>query len=171
MNKLLIFIIGLVCGFILSHVSVDRPKIDTALEAPSDSEDIKTLSPHSGHDQIPVVRRSEPTTTAALPVVSQTPLDDPREPTAPPHPVNFLFNEQTLETMEENIVTLQKEVSVIKDREGWVIRFHSADNLMSHIGLSDNDMIRFNQLDEMRLNPDTQDLAMRMESVLANLER
>lgn len=170
MNKIAIFIIGVVCGFALFRLSVDRPKVETALESHSESEDTKASSQHSDSDKLPVIRRSE-LTTAPIPVASQPSQEESREVPDPPHPVNFIFNEETLETMEQNIVTLQKEVSVIKDRDGWVVRFHSPDNLMSHIGLSDNDMIRFNQLDEMRLNPDTQDLAMRMESVLANLER
>lgn len=170
MNKLVIFIIGVACGFALSRLSVDRPKIDTALESPSESDDAKAFTPHSHENKIPVVHRSAAVTSATPPVIPQTPTETMEAP-SPPHPVNFVFNEETLETMEQNIVTLQKEVSVVKDRDGWILRFHSPDNLLSHIGLSDNDLIRFHQLDEMRLNPDTQDLAMRMESVLANLER
>ncbi|MGE5084684.1 MAG: hypothetical protein ACM3MG_00175 [Bacillota bacterium] len=171
MNKLVIFIIGVVCGFALSRVSADRPILETALENRSEAEEPNVTSEHSASAKIPVIHHSDSTTVAPLAVAPQTPLEDSREKPKPPHPINFVFNEETLETMEQNIVILQKEVSVIKDRDGWVVHFHSPDNLLSQIGLSDNDMIRFNQLDEMRLNPDTQDLAMRMESVLANLER
>lgn len=170
MSKIVIFIIGVVCGFALSRLSVDRPKIETALESPSDSDDVKNSLPHSLENQVPVIHRSEAVASASPPETPQPPNEVVETPSSP-HPVNFIFNEETLETMEQNIVTLQKEVSVIKDRDGWILRFHSPDNLLSHIGLSDNDLIRFHQLDEMRLNPDTQDLAMRMESVLANLER
>lgn len=170
MNKLVIFIIGVSCGFALSRLSTDHPKMESVLKSTSESDDIKTFTSNAHENKMPVIHRSEAVVSASPSVILQSPTETVEAP-SPPHPVNFVFNEETLETMEQNIVTLQKEVSVIKDRDGWILRFHSPDNLLSHIGLSDNDLIRFHQLDEMRLNPDTQDLALRMESVLANLER
>ena len=164
MNKFAIFVLGTVCGFGVSHAMRDSPSVEV----------VQTSSEAASRAETPLIHRSEEpasaTTTPETPHEVATSEMQPPQPT-PPHPVYFIFSEESVENMEQNIATLQKDVSVIKDQDGWVVRFHSTNNLLSQLGISDNDLIRFNQLDEMRLNPETQDLANRMESVLGNLER
>lgn len=164
MNKFVIFILGAVCGFGVSRAFKDSPTVDVVQESSVERK---------SHSEVPLIHRA-PTVASTPQPSSESPIPDAtdvQQAPTPPHPVYFIFSEETVENMEQNIAALQKDVSVVKDREGWIVRFHSTNNLLSQVGISDNDMIRFNQLDEMRLNPDTQDLANRMESVLANLER
>lgn len=164
MNKFAIFVLGAICGFGVSHTMRDSPSMEV----------VQASAEAAPPSEVPLIHRSEEapvaTTAPETPHKVSASEEQPQQ-SNPPHPVYFIFSEETVENMEQNIATLQKDVSVIKEQDGWVVRFHSTHNLLSQLGISDNDLIRFNQLDEMRLNPDTQDLANRMESVLANLER
>lgn len=73
--------------------------------------------------------------------------------------------------MEQNLNDLQKDVSLFKDRRGWIVRFHVENNLLSQTGLKDNDLITFKQLQKLKEDPNKADLMTRLEVVMGTIQR
>ncbi len=71
--------------------------------------------------------------------------------------------------MEENLSDLQKEVSLFRDNTGWIVCFHSQNNLLSRIGIKDNDLIRFGQIEKLKQDPNKTALISRLEAVIETL--
>lgn len=92
-------------------------------------------------------------------------------PEAAPHAINLNISEEQVSNLEENFADLQKDVSVYRDQQGWVVRFHHNSNPLADMGLQDNDMIRFSQFHEDTQDPDRDRLYSRLEQVLIDLER
>lgn len=85
--------------------------------------------------------------------------------------LNLNVTEEQIAEMEENLSDLQKEVSFYKDNAGWIVRFHSQDNLLSHLGIKDNDLIRFGQIERLKQDPTKTELISRLEAVIETLQR
>ncbi|WP_413291441.1 hypothetical protein [Bdellovibrio sp. HCB337] len=84
---------------------------------------------------------------------------------------NLNITEEQIQAMEKSLGTLQKDVSVFKDTAGWVVRFHQPSKLMSDLGVQDNDLISFHQLQSIKSQPALQDLVARLEAVLGHLQK
>lgn len=84
---------------------------------------------------------------------------------------NLNITEAQISAMEQSLGTLQKDVSLFKDTAGWVVRFHQPSKVMSDLGVQDNDLISFHQLDGIRSQPALQDLVKRLEAVLSQLQK
>ena len=111
-----------------------------------------------------------------LSVVGQTksndvPVAETEEETDIKAVLNFDVSQEQVEAMEHAIPELQKDVSLFRDSKGWVVRFHSQPNLLSDIGLKDNDLIRFSQIQKLKRDPEQAELISRLESVLNSLQR
>lgn len=89
----------------------------------------------------------------------------------PKKSLNFQISEAQIDAMEAQLPELQKEVSLFREQNGWLVRLHGHENLFAAIGVEDNDFIRFTQFDDMKKNPATEHLASRLEDILSNLER
>ncbi|WP_413586100.1 hypothetical protein [Bdellovibrio sp. HCB274] len=101
-----------------------------------------------------------------------TPLaQPPATPEEPPRDINLQLTEEAVDMLEENIAELHSSVTVERDNEGFILHFDSPDNYFANIGLANNDRIPFTQFEEMRQNPETQELAGRIETILSNLEK
>lgn len=85
--------------------------------------------------------------------------------------LNIDISEEQVVTMEQNLNELQKDVSLFRDEKGWVVRFHSRDNLLSQMGFHDNDLIRFGHFEKLKEDPSRSELITRLESVMMNLQR
>jgi hypothetical protein len=84
---------------------------------------------------------------------------------------NLNLTEEQIQTMEQDIATLQKDVSVFKDSEAWVVRFHHTSAVMSSLGVKDGDQISFKQLDEMKQEAALEGLTRRLENILLQLQK
>jgi hypothetical protein len=81
------------------------------------------------------------------------------------------LTEEQIQLMEQNIGSLQSDVSVFKDSEAWVVRFHHTNSVMSALGVKDGDQISFRQLEEMKNEPALEGLTRRLESILLQLQK
>jgi len=81
------------------------------------------------------------------------------------------LTEDQIQLMEQNISTLQKDVSVFKDTDAWVVRFHHTSAVMSSLGVKDNDQISFKQLEDMKNEPALEALTKRLENILLQLQK
>ncbi|MBO9666823.1 MAG: hypothetical protein J7501_08410 [Bdellovibrio sp.] len=171
-KSLFVFGIGILVGLGISHFGrSDQTK--SVAEATPDSDDEKTFPAAKAQVELPAPPRM-PTAAETKPLQSELP--PPAMPQASleqpaPRIADIDFNEANVEVLEQNIVELHKDVSLEKDRDGWIVHFHTSDNLLSSFGISNNELIRFNQVDEMKKDPNTVELANRIENLLSNLER
>ncbi|WP_413559522.1 hypothetical protein [Bdellovibrio sp. HCB209] len=175
MNKDLIiaFALGILVGW--GVFKLTSPKT-----APAPVEIAQTVSENENNDQ--AMGEPAPADMPKIPeqatndfngqIPSGTPLAAPADvPPVPPRNVNLELTEESLEMLEQNITELHSEVTVERDNEGWILHFNNPDNYFSSIGLADNDRIPFTQFEEMRQNPEQQEMASRIETILSNLEK
>lgn len=87
-----------------------------------------------------------------------------------PQSIDLTLSDLQVENMEQSLGDLQKDVSLFRYKKGWLVRFHSSGNLLSEIGVHDNDFIRFSQFEEMKKDRSKEKLVSRLEDVLTNLE-
>jgi hypothetical protein len=85
--------------------------------------------------------------------------------------INLELTEDAVDMLEQSITELHQAVTVERDNEGFILHFESNDNYFASIGLANNDRIPFTQFEEMRQNPETQELASRIETILSILEK
>jgi len=81
------------------------------------------------------------------------------------------LTEEQILLMEKNFQALQKDVSVFKDTQAWVIRFNHPSPLMSRLGVKDGDKISFRQIQLMKQEPGLANLSSRLEMLLAHLQK
>lgn len=99
---------------------------------------------------------------------------EPQQEVAPderPQTIDFALSEDQIDNMEQSLGDLQKDISLFRYKKGWLVRFHSATNLLSEIGVHDNDFIRFSQFESLKKNPQQEKLVSRLENILSSLER
>ncbi|WP_413576664.1 hypothetical protein ACLVWU_01340 [Bdellovibrio sp. HCB290] len=173
MNKDLIvaFALGILVGW--GVFKVTSPK-----SAPAPTEVAQGVSENEMNTPGPTERADEDSDAPQTPDMmaaanpSATPLaQPPTTPEEPPRDINLQLTEEAVDMLEENIAELHQSVTVERDNEGFVLHFDSPDNYFANIGLANNDRIPFTQFEEMRQNPETQELAGRIETILSNLEK
>ena len=181
-KNLIILLIGVVVGFILYSLLLGKGPSRSDAQSENDSEG-EIISNGTKSSQKPFELREEdvviPKQAPVAPVETRTHgSDDPRaaEPTptpteSPKRILNFEVSEPEVHQMEANLDTLQKEVSLFREERGWVVKFYSSQNALADTGVRDGDLIRFNHLDTMKRNPETAELAQRLEDVLLSLQR
>lgn len=81
------------------------------------------------------------------------------------------ITESQIQKMEAYLPELQKDVSLFKDTQGWVVRFHHSSKIMSGLGVKDGDLISFKHLQDMKNEPALKALVGRLESVLSQLQK
>lgn len=81
------------------------------------------------------------------------------------------ISEEQITEMEQHFSDLQKDVSLFRDSNGWVVRFHNKNNLLSSVGIKDNDFIRFGQIQKLKEDHSKGELISRLEAVMVNLQR
>jgi hypothetical protein len=100
-----------------------------------------------------------------------TPSDPkPEDPTTVANTLNIDISEQQITRMEEELPELQKDVSLYRDNKGWTVRFHRQDNLLSLTGINDNDLIRFEQIAQIKKDPAKTELISRLENIMLQLQ-
>lgn len=85
--------------------------------------------------------------------------------------LNIDLSEEQVTEMEMHLPELQKDVSLFRDNEGWIVRFHTQGNILSNVGIKDNDLIRFGQIQELKKDPEKVELISRLEAIFHNLQR
>lgn len=85
--------------------------------------------------------------------------------------LNLDISEEQITEMEQHFSDLQKDVSLFRDNNGWVVRFHNENNLLSSVGIKDNDFIRFGQIQQLKEDQSKAELISRLEAVMVNLQR
>lgn len=88
-----------------------------------------------------------------------------------PKQIDLTLSPFQVENMEQDLGALQKDVSLFRYKKGWLVRFHTRENLLSEIGVRDSDFIRFSQFEQMKNDVTKKDLVSRLESVLVQLEK
>ena len=88
-----------------------------------------------------------------------------------PKSIDLSLSAFQVENMEHELGVLQKDVSLFRYKKGWLVRFHAQENLLSEIGVRDNDFIRFSQFEQMKKDFSQKELVSRLENVLSQLER
>jgi hypothetical protein len=81
------------------------------------------------------------------------------------------ITEAQIRLMEENLRDLQQDISLFKDTEGWVVRFHHTSSIMTALGVKDSDLISFKQLQEVKKQPALESLVRRLEIIFAHLQK
>lgn len=182
--------IGVVLGFILYSILLGR---DSASDAQRDGtskaefisvEDADSSAASRKSSSKPFELREEdvsiPKATPLPAVETRTHgSDEPRPPDASPTPspsaekriLNFEVSEPEVYQMETRLDSLQREVSLFREDRGWVVKFYSSQNALADTGIRDGDLIRFSHLESMKANPETAELARRLEDILQSLER
>lgn len=79
--------------------------------------------------------------------------------------------EAQIHLMEQNLSDLQQDVSLFKDTHGWVVRFHHPSRVMAALGVKDNDVISFKQLQRIKSEPALESLVHRLEVILSHLQK
>lgn len=87
------------------------------------------------------------------------------------HVLNLDISEDQVVQMEQHLIDLQKDVSLFRDKTGWIVRFHIQDNLLATTGIRDNDLIRFGHIEKLKEDPNRADLITRLEAVMMSLQR
>ncbi|WP_413612162.1 hypothetical protein [Bdellovibrio sp. HCB-110] len=87
------------------------------------------------------------------------------------HLLNLDISEEQIVEMEQHLGDLQKDVSLFRDNKGWIVRFHTQNNLLSKTGLKDNDLIRFGQIERLKEDPNNTELISRLEAIIMSLQR
>ncbi len=85
--------------------------------------------------------------------------------------LNIDITNEQIENIEQNISDLQKDVKIFKDSKGWVVKFYRNENLISSLGINDNDIIRFDQLNRLKADPSKEHQISQLESIFYQLER
>lgn len=118
---------------------------------------------------LPVDKKAEAPAIPTSSTLAQA-KSNPSEPT-PAQLLNLDISEAQIAEIEENLSDLQKEVSFFRDNSGWIVRFHTESNLLSQIGMKDNDLIRFGQIEKLKEDPSKTALISRLEAVIETLRR
>lgn len=175
MNKDLIiaFVLGIMVGWgIFKFTATDKAssQAPVAQEAQDNANNQAENSEAPGGDMAPPPPSLPENDMAAAP--STTPMAIPPANAEGTHRnINLELTEEAVEMLEQSITELHQAVTVERDNEGFILHFESNDNYFASIGLANNDRIPFTQFEEMRQNPETQELASRIETILSNLEK
>ncbi|UYL10308.1 hypothetical protein B9G69_006910 [Bdellovibrio sp. SKB1291214] len=175
MNKDLIiaFVLGIMVGWgVFKFTASDKSPAETpvAQEAQDNTVNQADNSEVPGGDIAPPPPSLPENGMAAAP--SGVPTATPPTNSEGIHRnINLELTEEAVDMLENSITELHQAVTVERDNEGFILHFESNDNYFASIGLANNDRIPFTQFEEMRQNPETQELASRIETILSNLEK
>ncbi|WP_413291851.1 hypothetical protein ACLSU7_10560 [Bdellovibrio sp. HCB185ZH] len=175
MNKdlLIAFALGILVGWGVFKFTTPNPTsagVEATQVAAEDSAAPMQNEETPGGDIPPPPETSE-MNAAAVP--SGTPMAPPPSTTGEVvhRNINLELTEDAVDMLEQSITDLHQSVTVERDNEGFILHFDNPDNYFASIGLANNDRIPFTQFEEMRQNPETQELASRIETLLSNLEK
>jgi hypothetical protein len=169
---LLGFAIGLGVGLYIKSSDKPAKHEEVAQEQPVFQAPEKTAVPMPSQKENPPASVSVPKTKVSTPQglqVEKEPGAVATDETPAPRMLSLDISDEDLQLLEQNIAELQNEVSLYKDDKGWVVRFNNADNLLSMIGLQDNDFIRYKQFEAMKNDPVNGEKFTRLEAVFQNL--
>lgn len=103
--------------------------------------------------------------------VSNSEISEDKKPKADKKLVVLNISEARVEALEQNFSELQRDISLFKDDRGWTVRFHRNTNLLSSMGIQDNDLISFELFQQLKKDPSKGNLVSRLEIIFSNLER
>ncbi|MEK2689679.1 hypothetical protein [Bdellovibrio sp. GT3] len=173
MNKDLIvaFALGILVGWgVFKFTSPKAAPAPTEIAQGVSEEDMANPNPSENAADEAAMPQIQDSMANANPAA--TPMaQPPTAPENPPRDINLQLTEETVDMLEENIADLHQSVTVERDDQGFILHFDNPDNYFANIGLANNDRIPFTQFEEMRQNPETQELAGRIETILSNLEK
>lgn len=110
----------------------------------------------------------------------KNPLENELKPSMPsesivsqngPDIINIDFDENQIEEIEQRMTELQGEIAFFKDNKGWFVHMSTDSNPFTEIGIKNNDFIRFEQVENMKMNSRNSNLALRLEDIIRKLER
>jgi hypothetical protein len=81
------------------------------------------------------------------------------------------ITESQIRMMEDNLSELQQDVSLFKDSQGWIVRFHQPSGVMASLGVKDNELISFKLIQDMKNEPALTALVGRLEIIFAQLQK
>lgn len=169
-----VFALGVVVGYGISLLKSDRPIAapQVAIPKPYEAKIVKANPP--GYQNQPLVSEKPP--ASEIPPIDVQPqrelaANSPHEAEDSPDVFNLDIAESELTMMEENLSDLQRDVSLIRSEEGWIVRFYNSSNLMESIGVKDHDLIRFSHLEALKRDPTKTYMVSRLESLFSHLER
>ncbi len=173
MNKDLIiaFALGILVGWgVFKFTSPNHTAAPVEVAQVTPEEGTPPSGTETPGGDVPPPPETPDTNTAA------TPSGTPMAPTSTAgegvhRNINLELTEDAVDMLEQSITDLHQSVTVERDAEGFILHFDNPDNYFASIGLSNNDRIPFTQFEEMRQNPETQELASRIETLLSNLEK
>jgi hypothetical protein len=171
-KNVVIFALGLIVGLFL-YSSLQSQKKETNSDAQRETLPAHK-EPELHQEDIAISRPSSPPNAASVSVETRTHAPETERPPAPSPSkriLQFDVSEFQLQRMEADLEALQKDVSLSRLEKGWQVKFRDDKNLLAEMGLRDGDLIQFSHLESMRRNPETTDLARRLEYVLTFLER
>ncbi|QLY25743.1 hypothetical protein [Bdellovibrio sp. KM01] len=174
MNKdlLIAFALGILVGWGVFKFTTPNPTsagTETAQVATDESTAPAQNNELPGGDIPPPPETAE---SNAAPMPNGTPMATPPTTGEVVHRnINLELTEDAVDMLEQSITDLHQSVTVERDNEGFILHFDNPDNYFASIGLANNDRIPFTQFEEMRQNPETQELASRIETLLSNLEK
>lgn len=84
--------------------------------------------------------------------------------------INIDFTENQIFEIEQRISELQGDIAFYRDNKGWSVHMNTDSNLFTEIGIKNNDFIRFEQVENMKMNFNS-NLAYRLEDIIKKLER
>jgi len=177
-NTIYTFLAGLIVGLSIMYflkpaqvqkVAVETDKIPTVNSEPKQTESL-ALPKNTTKIEAKVVAKSDKV---------EVPVEESKQLTpetaapveAPPSSVTFQFDEQDLDALEQSLPDLQKEVSLYRRENGWLVRIHATTNPFAFIGIQDNDFIRDNQFQDLERDPSKKTLVGRLVDILTSLER
>ena len=162
-------IVGVCIGFGLSAIFKPDTKIT---DTPEISQD-EIEKPSIPSKELYADKAGAKKSNLVLQVSSaqDTPMDPkPEDPTVVANNLNIDISEQQISRMEQELPELQKDVSLYRDNKGWTVRFHRQDNLLSLAGINDNDLIRFEQIENIKKDPSKAELISRLENIMLQLQ-
>lgn len=166
---------GVLVGYGISLLKSEKPTAMPPQVTQSKPYEAKIVKPTSliGASDAQVASEKPPATEIPPMGVQQQreiAADSPQEEEAS-EVFNLDIAESELAMMEENLSDLQKDVSLVRSEDGWIVRFYNSSNLMESIGVKDRDLIRFSHLEALKRDPTKTYLVSRLESLFSHLER
>ena len=174
-------IIGIIVGYALFSQK-DKAQVESSTTQSSlDQEALEVKKPSSPLPSAKrVVQAPEPQVKETTSLQLEKPVESsPRiaaemqveEQEAPPKVLSLDVSEMQIAQMEQQIEELQRDVSLYRERNGWVVRFHRKNNTLARIGVQENDLIRDGHFDSLKQVPGKAELMARLEAVINHLQR
>jgi len=171
-------VIGIFIGYeiaryqnISSNLSNNQNRTENKNHIPNILEHTKVKNEHSIQDDVNLVE-SKPIINEMLLKKNHFIEKDTREQDLELHQVlNFDFSEDQILELEINLNELQNQVSFFRDNQGWTVQYYDEPNLLSDIGIKNNDFIPFDDIQKLKEDPYKGKLISRLESIMESLQR